>query len=100
MNTFIYTVRGARSENDAKQFLLDIILTEYSQYDADDVMLKGFRRTFAQTDEHIATRLKLMHPFSPTEYSWGGIDKKHGKIYIFWGFTASEPKQTGSHDVL
>ena len=100
MNTFIYTIRGARSENDAKQFLLDIILTEYSQYDADDVMLKGFRRTFAQTDDEIDIRLNKMHKHSPTEYSWGGIDKKHGKLYIFWGYTASEPQQTGSHNVL
>ena len=92
MNTFIYTIRGARSENDAKQFLLDIILTEYSQYDADDVMLRGFQRTFAQTDDEISTKLDKMSQHSPTQYSWGGPN-----IYIYWGIT---PHATGSHNVL
>jgi hypothetical protein len=75
------------SEEDAREFLIDIIRTEYSQYEADNLRLNGFKRTFAQTNSDIDIRIKKMHRDSPTEYSWGGLDKNQS-LYIFWGLTS------------
>jgi hypothetical protein len=89
MQTFYYTIRGAKSEQDAQQFLLNILMQEYSGTHSDFVKAKGFTRRLEQFDVHINARIEKMHKDSLTEYSFGGFsdDSKKSSDYTFWGVT-------------
>ena len=85
---YIYTIRGSHSEEDAIDFMIRILLQEHSDEAADEARIKGFKRTFAQTDAEINSRLKKMHAHSQNEYSYKGIDTQTGlSVYAFWGLT-------------
>ena len=90
---YIYTVKGSRSEEDAMDFIVGILSTEYSAMMAKIAVEKGFKRVLAQTNEDITARLEKMNDLSPGEFSYCGLDQKDGlSIYTFWG-------KTGSHTI-
>lgn len=100
MQNFIYTIRDARSEQDAIEFLLDILLHEYCPAAADEAAKKGFKRTFAFSDSDIHHCLNKMHLHSKNEFSWGGFTDSSRTLssYTFWGTTRYTPYiKTGSH---
>jgi len=87
---YIYTVKGSRSEEDAMDFMVGILSTEYSAAMAKIAVDKGFKRVLAQTNEEITTRLEKMSNLSPGEFAYCGLDQEDGlSIYTFWGKTGS-----------
>ena len=94
---YIYTISGSRTEEDAIDFMVGILMTEYCDEAATEAVMKGFKRTLAQTDKEIEMRLQRMTIHSKSEYSYTGSDKK-GPIYTFFGKTSYELRKTGSHN--
>ena len=83
---YIFTVDGSQSEEDAIDFLIGILETEYSDQVSEHARKKGFKRIFAQTNDEIDTRLRRMSINSPGEYAYNGSDgKTRLAIYTFWG---------------
>lgn len=88
MESYIFTVRGSHSDEDAQDFMVSILSQEYCPEAGDEARRKTFRRVLAQTDEEIAKRIAKMHENSPIEYSFKGMDKDSKlPIHTFWGIT-------------
>ena len=83
---YVYTIRGSRSEEDAIEFMIGILMTEYCGIAGDEARVKGFRRTLAQTNEEIDKQLTKMHINSPGRYAYSGMHKGL-PVYIFFGVT-------------
>ena len=92
MRNYVYTVRGARSEEDAVDFLVSILSTEYCDAAGDEAKRKGFKRSMAQSDSDINNRLTRLHAFSEGEYSYKGTDEFGLFVYTFWGVTSFQPR--------
>ncbi len=82
---YIYTVAGSRCEEDAIDFMIGILETEYSSKVSQHACEKAFKRVMAQTDQDINKRLERMSSHSSGEYSYRGTGKDGLAIYTFWG---------------
>ena len=90
MRNYIYTVT-AMSEEDAIDFIIGILISEFCTAAGDEARGKGFRRTLIQSTGDINSKLTQMHKFSPTLYTYKGIDKQGLSIYTFFGTTSYAP---------
>ena len=91
MRNYIYTVT-AMSEEDAIDFIIGILISEFCTAAGDEARDKGFKRTLIQTDQDINSKLSQMHKFSSAYYTYKGIDRQTGlSIYTFIGTTSYAP---------
>lgn len=101
MHTYVITISGAISEEDAIGILVDILITGYGLQTGEEAEWKGFRRVFTTigkdevfsnhnlaTDGYIQMRISGMHEYSPVEYMWSGLDKQGMSKYTFWGVSS------------
>ena len=89
MRNYIYTVT-AISEEDAIDFIIGILISEFCTAAGDEARGKGFRRILIQSDIDINSKLTQMHKFSPAMYTYRGIDRGLS-IYTFFGTTSYAP---------